>query len=354
MNGKKFAFESPEISIAFSIIYGLGDAIMIKKVFNALIELAPDCVIDIFGGTENHMAFAKSFYCDSKNLNNIYLRNHKYNDVKNKYDLALLVHGNHYILFDYINSDRLKIMSPNLFKAILKVQKYNQKHVYYSGVNIYTDFYNMVSSRIVNKKSIELLSCDGALPIYDDKITLPLLPEHKSKFDALKLDKYIAIYSDCNVKEKIFKAKIWPIKYFVEYVSMIRRRFPDVEIIQVGGESDIKIENADRHLLSYDLELTKYLLANALLLVGCESGYVHMATALETKCLVLFGFSNVDYFGYDRNINIVSEVCSPCMYATGSSSCMRGKKHPPCMYSITPQRVCEATCNYLNECGIQS
>ena len=45
---EKFAFESGRISIAFSFYRGLGDAVVSRKVFNAIVELAPDCLIDIF------------------------------------------------------------------------------------------------------------------------------------------------------------------------------------------------------------------------------------------------------------------------------------------------------------------
>ena len=113
-----------------------------------------------------------------------------------------------------------------------------------------------------------------------------------------------------------------------------------------GG--DLKIENADRHFMNVDLELTKYILANSLLHVGCEGGLVHLATALGTKCLVLFGASGVDYFGYNRNINIASDVCFPCMYTMPDwTDCLRGVREPPCMLSHTPQLVCEITCGYL-------
>ena len=120
-----------------------------------------------------------------------------------------------------------------------------------------------------------------------------------------------------------------------------------------GG--DIKVENADRHFMNVDLELTKHILANSLLHVGCDGGLVHLATALGTKCLVLFGANSVDYFGYDKNINVVSDVCFPCMYTAAEwTDCLRGDREPPCMLSITPQHVCEVTCNYLKHCGLEN
>ena len=69
MAEEKFAFESEKVSIAFSLTSGLGDCVIIKKVLEALIELAPDCVVDIFYVSAAHKTFAEAFYRDIKNLN---------------------------------------------------------------------------------------------------------------------------------------------------------------------------------------------------------------------------------------------------------------------------------------------
>ena len=113
----------------------------------------------------------------------------------------------------------------------------------------------------------------------------------------------------------------------------------------------MEIPNVDRHFLGCDLELTKYILANSLLHVGCEGGLIHLATALGTKCIVLFGASSVYYYGYARNINLVSEVCFPCFDIWGDAQirfCPKTKGEPLCMLSHTPQKVFEITRNHLN------
>ena len=62
------------------------------------------------------------------------------------------------------------------------------------------------------------------------------------------------------------------------------------------------------------LELVKYVLKGSLLHIDCDSGLVHLATQLGTKCVVLFGQTSVWYFGYEQNINIVSKVCNSCYF----------------------------------------
>ena len=355
MADKKFAFESEKITIAFSIYNGMGDAIIEKKVLGAVITLAPDCLVDVFCLKKKHELFAKAFYSDFENLNLIASLEgldwgEFYKKVLPKYDFAFSVGGSHVIILDYVNSKRLQTMSPKLFDAIVKINEYNKPNFYEVGSwGTSVAFRNMMMARILNKNCYEFLSCNGALPICDNKVAIPLLPKYKSKFDALKLDRYITIYSNIAETERDKpKVKTWSIRYWYEYVARLKKRLPQIEIVQCGGGNDIKIENADRHFLGCDLELTKYILANSLLHVGCEGGLVHLATQLGTKCLVLFGSSGVEYFGYKQNINLVSEVCQPCMYILPDFSiCLRGAKEPPCMLSHTPQTVCEITCNYL-------
>lgn len=350
MAKKKFAFESEEVSIAFTLNYGLGDCLIAKKVFDALIELAPRCVIDIFFEQERHFVYAHAFYGDSKNLNLILSRPELYKNVVKQYDLALWVVGNHFINLEHVNSERLHAMAPELLQSVIRIHEYNQQNIYNQPVSLR----DMIRARILKKSCFYFLSCDGALPIRDDRISVALAPEYKPKFDALKLDNYITIYADIGKDRDRPKNKTWPARYLYEFVARVRKRYPQVEIVQAGGANDVEIENADRRLLNGDLELTKYVLANSLLLIGCEGGLVHLATALGTKCVVLFGASGVDYFGYDRNINIVSDVCFPCMYTAAEwTDCLRGDREPPCMLSITPQHVCEVTCNYLKHCGLE-
>lgn len=112
------------------------------------------------------------------------------------------------------------------------------------------------------------------------------------------------------------------------------------------------IKNADKHFIGKDIELVKYILKNSLLHIDCEGGPVHLASQLGTKCVVLFGVTDVKYFGYANNINLISEICSPC-YAIweNNQECMLKSKDPICMLSITPQKVCNVACKYLQSLG---
>ena len=358
MAEEKFAFESNKVSIAFTLSSLLGDCVISKKILNATIELAPDCIVDIICVKEIHKVYAKAFYSDIKNLNLILLRdpNEFYKNNFQKYDLAFYVSGSGMVVVDHFNDQKLLALAPPLFQATVQIKEYYKENVKKIGSAGAVYLRNYALSRILNKNCYDILSCNGALPIRDNKIPIQLLPKYKPEFDALKLNNYITIYSDIERTTTRPKLKTWPMRYLVEYVARMKKLLPTVEIIQCGGERDAEIENVDRHFLGVDLELTKYILANSLLNVGSEGGLVHLATALGTKCLVLFGFTPVSYYGYNQNINLVSGVCSPCINVVENGSgrtCMRGAKEPPCMLSHTPELVCEITCTYLKKFGLE-
>ena len=235
MTDKKFAFESGEVSIAFTLIHGLGDMIVAKKVLTSVIELAPNCVVDIFGVGEHRKGAATLLYSDIKNLNLILLRDDSFKDIYQKYDLVFHVAGCWNVNVEYVNDQRLQERAPALFQAVTKIKAFNIENIQKVGYNRGAPVRFFAMSKILNKSCYDILSCDGALPIRDNKVNIPLLPEYKSEFDKLNLGNYITIYSNIGINETRPKNKTWPVRYFVEYVDLIKKHFPDVKIIQCGG-----------------------------------------------------------------------------------------------------------------------
>ncbi len=203
MAEEKFAFESDEVSIAFYSLAGMGDVVIARKVLEALIELAPNCVVDFFCISEAHKHFAKAFYGDIKNLNGVFSYQKFYEDKNKNYDAALCVGGCHVILLENANIKRMEAMAPALLESFVKIDEYNKKNVYpYGAWQTAVALRNVIAASILNKNCYEFLSCDGALPIRDNKINIPLSPEFKRKFDALKLDKYITFYTNISERKK--------------------------------------------------------------------------------------------------------------------------------------------------------
>lgn len=338
-----WAYELGGVSAAFVCPPALGDSIISKKVFDAVIMLESKCHIDILCADNKSLAYAKAFYNDNKNLNSIvFLSNTNGVDLR-KYDLALQVE--HTVLLLSANLERLQKLSPALFQTVVKIDAYNKRHMYnkdFAGRVLF----HMARSRILKTNRYTSLSCDGALPIYDNRVEINLSPKWQAEFESLGLKRYITVGSNGGQFNRHL-VKEWLTKYYVEFISLLKSHMPEINVVQTGG-GVVSLENADRHLLGTDLELTKYILKNSLLHVDCEGGLVHLASQLGTKCVVLFGATDIQYFGFSNNVNLSAEVCSPCYHAWNiGSECLLGANEPPCMLAITPQRVFDVSYRYL-------
>ena len=245
MTNKKFAFESDEVSIALMLTPALGDLVLARKIFDALIKLAPNCLIDIISYNEPAKIYIKAFYGDSKNLNKIINLQNVSEEFFQNYDAALSVSTAHAILIEHVNVQRIKLMSPTLFESIIKLDAYNKENVYPFMHSNFFSYHlrlrNVMLARILNKTCYEILSCEGALPISEDTGKIPLLSGYKSHFDSLGLKKYITIYSNIERDNMPPKIKTWSIHYLREYVSLLKKRLPQIEIIQCGGGGILRL-----------------------------------------------------------------------------------------------------------------
>jgi heptosyltransferase III len=94
------------------------------------------------------------------------------------------------------------------------------------------------------------------------------------------------------------EAKNWPLDRFVELTRELLRSDEKRQLLLVGGEADeervTKLVRAlpnERVSVIKPLSLTKLasLLQNCALFIGHDSGISHLAAAVETPCLLLFG-----------------------------------------------------------------
>ncbi len=146
--------------------------------------------------------------------------------------------------------------------------------------------------------------------------------------------------------------KLWPVRYYEKLIALLKHLFPEKNIVQLGEASNSEVlQGVDKELLGKtswrELGL---LLKGAWLHIDCECGMVHFRKALTDKpSVVLFGPTPMDFYGYDRNINIHSNVYTKwCARLTNSWSerCIRGDVEPLCMKTIMPGAVLEKIVAY--------
>ncbi len=143
--------------------------------------------------------------------------------------------------------------------------------------------------------------------------------------------------------------KRWPAEYFSELIQKILADSKQ-HILLMGSDSERvdldRLADNDRVINvagKFSIIESTFLLSKARALVSNDSGLMHMATAVKTPVVAIFG-STVQELGFFpfRGKSVVIEnlnlKCRPCSHI-GRSSCP--KKHFKCMLEILPDRVYE-------------
>jgi len=164
-------------------------------------------------------------------------------------------------------------------------------------------------------------------------------------------DDYICIHAGAG---ELALERRWPYKNFVELVKDIIKQH-NIMVIFIGTKSEynlienilqlIENNNALNFAGKLNIRQIAYLFENAKLMIGNDSGPLHLASAMETRTISFFGPETPVLYGprgeghivFFKNIN-----CSPCInvHQGKTVKCYRDK--PKCMESITVQEVIDA------------
>lgn len=344
-----FAYNRPGISIALKYGPGLGDAIVKKKIFMELVSMEPNCYIDIY--CPGISTVVHSFYSDQKNLNNVFDDGGAlYAGQFKKYDLSLTL--SFMMEVDSASYERLKEYNIEFAEKMKKLQEAcSNYHLTGAGViQRYVHFHRM---KFLGFDYYTYPNYTGVFDIIDHKVTIPLDASFKEMFQKLALPgQYITINYGGGVAANSTNneiAKEWPFAHIEKFVKLFKERYPQVGVVQLGSAETIKVVGVDAFFLGENLELVKYILRDSLVHIDKEGGLVHLATQLGTKCIVCFGPTQEEYFGYPENINLKAGNCHGChcLY-DGFDVCARSMEQPECMWSITPERVMREVEEYLN------
>jgi len=118
-----------------------------------------------------------------------------------------------------------------------------------------------------------------------------------------------------------------------------------VDVIQLGIAEEEKLEGVTHYLNGQtSLEETGLLIKHGLCHIDTEGGLVHLANAVHTRCVVLFGPTPVEFFGYPQNINLEPSECKACWFATQNwlIECPRHTSGPDCMTGHSAASVADA------------
>lgn len=163
----------------------------------------------------------------------------------------------------------------------------------------------------------------------------------------VQLDKPLIV---CHISSNNGHSKRWPLPYWATLLDRLIRN-TSVYIILTGAPSDLPIvEDLISRMREHPINLTgktslpqlAALLHRADLLISGDSGPIHMATALGTPIIGIYGPTNPSLGGpLSPDATILRDPiwCSPCYNATSGDSADCRFYTTQCMKNITPTQV---------------
>ena len=336
-----------ELKIAIKPQGGMGDYIACLKVYQEIVKLAPEAKMFVLTEHDNYPV---SVFYKQENLLEIRKIDQEWNGYS-EFDLVLDVMLEPVIL--YVNYERIERYSLSLLDAIKKLEEYQrQNHI---GIHLYQYEGKILMDRaeLLGLTRYSLFDISGVFGISDWHVRLNIDDAYYGRFQELGLSsKYVTYNLGANDSflPGVGMTKLWPYEYHLEFNSLFKEKYPEIELVQIGGQNMKKVPGADRYILGESLEIAKIVLKNAICHFDCEGGLVHMASQLGTKCFVVFGPTPAWFHGYPENENILPHVCGECQGLTECSGfyCYKYDR-PECMYSIKPIEVIDRIGKYLEQ-----
>jgi len=338
--------------VVVDLLY-LGDLLFAHPFFEGLRELFPEARIDLVANS-NFSEIMRA----NPNINHVYSYNKNWTVIRsykfakklkmNKYDLGVNIHGNWRtaLLLKLISADK-SIGYGGKGRGLFldeKVENNTSSHM----VELYLDFFNQMQQSQLLETNFELQK----LNFDSEKNSVPVLRVDEAynqsaerKLDNIGLkDEFIVLNTGGS-----WKTKRWPEEYFAETADQLAER--GFNVLFVGGPSDKervsyiinKVENKNKifNLTGKTtlLELAA-VLKRASLVVSGDTGPVHVAAAVGTNTLAIFGPSDEEKYaprGRGKNILIknVGLECRPC----GEHECPL--EHFKCMRELSPEMIVE-------------
>ena len=143
-----------------------------------------------------------------------------------------------------------------------------------------------------------------------------------------------------------WRTKRWSLENFAEVIAQVQKRF-DARILLTGSTAEIPLGEALAEIAQVEainligkttlMELGA-LIESCALYLTCDSGPMHIATAVGTPTIALFGpTSPIRHGPYGENHKIIekSVECRPCY----KRNCMRKDQPHLCMTEINPNEI---------------
>ncbi len=192
-------------------------------------------------------------------------------------------------------------------------------------------------------------------PFFSIGLAAPLEEPKPSR----SIEPYITIHDGYELSSshvvKDVSTKQWDLESWRLLLKVIKTKYPDYKIIQLGSSTARPIEGVDENKIHQTTLLEAFdIIKGSTLHIDGDSGLVHAATEMGVPCVVMFGPTPDYFFGYKENINIRADTCKdacywlktdwlgqcPIDYLSGNAQCMN---------DISLSRVFEAVDSILSK-----
>lgn len=342
-NERPYAYQCSKQNLLVNFSGGFGDCVVYKKIMETFIRLAPKMCIDVF--TSRGLDFLRFLYADTPQIQQIELNlGVRYRSQMRNYAAAISFYG-HALHVDVLQYAEV---FPRALTDVLRQlqQETSQENPSYK-IPIYTSIYRTIFQ---GGTVYDRLSYHGIIPISDRHVHIPEDADARREMQDAHLGSFITLnFGNGIAGNAKAVAKSWTKERFEKVIQLLHEAYPDFRILQLGDAHASRLLGAYHGFLGTRWPLVAQILAHSKLHIDIEGGLVHLANQLGTKCLVLFGATAVEYYGYPENINLHVGTCHGCygLYED-VNRCARDLDEPECMYSITPEMVMDAAREYLD------
>lgn len=261
----------------------------------------------------------------------------------------------------YINSEKIKRISPNFFKICEDIIRFTKKNYIFFVDEPNHDFLGSLYARCLGLRrenqmdvlqEMSVLSSDFSL--FYNKASEKILDKYN-----LETNNFITVQrgvGDYNNKYPVSLTRLWSVENYNILIRMLKEsnNTKHLKIIQIGSKFSASLEDVDFDLRGKTtFEELKVLLSHAKFHIDGEAGMVHMRHFLCKKpSVVIFGPTDEKFFGYVENINISARpdscpvACDWLVPYWREKCIVTGTGDAACQRNISPETVMEKIISY--------
>lgn len=319
----------------------LGDYIVYLRFVDEISSVCA-CDVDLF---LDRMEFGQFVFGKRENVTIIHdAENCLFQGSVEHYDLA--VHLDHGVTSKHCSLGSIREKAPAFYKTACKIVEHCKRDRVEITDQQQRELVILRRAKFFGETKWSKLSCSGAVDMEEMYSNILLDAGYFAVLERYRLSgqKYITVnYGADKNMGGTAQTKVLPLATLQEFIEGFKAAHPDYLVVQTGVKNSFPLAGADRYAFDCKLEETAVLLKYSCCQIDSEGGLVHLASQLSTPCVVSFGPTPIYYYGYPRNENILSPVCSSCMSTTGQWSriCPRGMQVPACMQAISAEMILE-------------